>query len=150
MDIPESISNLTTTTQNDKFNPAQVRTKINFDEMLHNVRSGLEYKDLTSLDEGLAYFKKDISNERTLIKSLISLVIDHLTRCIRTGAIDESSKDQTVSATVQAHKGAEALLESYYTLLTTLNKEKNIIDVRKLSLIILGYAIGTFKKIHNS
>lgn len=150
MDIPESISNLTTTTQNDKFNPVQARTKINFDEILHSIKSGLEYKDLASLDEGLAYFKKDISNERTFIKSIISLVIDHLTRSIRASAIDEALKDQTVSAAVQAHKGAEALLESYYTLLTTLNKEKNILDARKLSLIILGYAIGTFKKIHNS
>ena len=98
MDIPESISNLTTTTQNDKFNPTQARAKINFDEILHSIKSGLEYKDLASLDEGLAYFKKDISNERTFIKSIISLVIDHLTRSIRAGAIDEALKDQTVSA----------------------------------------------------
>ena len=97
-----------------------------------------------------ALLEKDISNERTFIKSIISLVIDHLTKSIRTSAIDEAVKDQTVSATVQAHKGAEVLLESYYTLLTTLNKEKNILDAKKLSLIILGYAIGTFKKIHNS
>ena len=151
MEIPDSISNLTADSIiADPFNYVSFDTNINVGKIIDVVKHNTPSDDYISLEEGLAFYKKDIHSDKNFIKNFLLLYSDVLSRAVQTSNIGDDYKIAAQKAVIENIKSMQNSLDAMGDLINTLNKQKNILDVKRISFIMLGYAIGTIKKIYNS
>ena len=148
MEIPESINNLTEEGVADRFITTPNQQQTSFEDILNIIRQRLDLQSYKSLEEGLVFYKKDSSSDRNIIKNLLLLYIDTLTKTINTSKIKNEYKSELVKAVNTSINGAIQNIDAIHTLLNYFNEEKNILDVQRISYIILGYAIDTIKRIN--
>ena len=146
MEIPESISNLTQETVADRFLVNRAQQQVSFDSLIELCRQQLPYQDCKSLEEGLTFYKKDTVSDLGFTKNLCHLYNDALTKAIQTSNIIDDNKADVTKALTVAINGIIQNIDSIYGIITFLNAGKNIIDVQKISCIILGYVIDTIKR----
>jgi hypothetical protein len=150
MEIPKSITDLTEEGVADKFTTAIKQRQPTFDDILLILRQNLDLPGYKSLEEGLVFYKKDIVSDRNVVKNLLLLYIDTLTKTVQASEINEEHKSVLIKTLNTSINGAIQTIESTHALLNYFNKEKNILDVQRISYIILGYAIDTIKRINNT
>lgn len=149
MEIPESINNLTTETAADQFLITRHQQQSTFSDITDSLRNQLPYQDVKALESGLSFYKKDINSDKEFIKNICHLLSDTLTKAIQTSSINDNNK-------IEATKALSATIDSFiqnidgiYQFLRFLNNDANIIDVQKISCIILGYVIDIIKRKNN-
>lgn len=150
MEIPKSITDLTEEGVADKFTAAIEHRQPTFDDILSILRQNLDLPGYKSLEEGLIFYKKDATSDKNVIKNLLLLYIDTLTKTVQASEINEEHKSVLIKTLNTSINGAIQTIESAHALLNYFNKEKNILDVQRISYIILGYAIDTIKRINNT
>lgn len=150
MEIPESIAKLTTETNSDHFNLKPSLNDINLDEVSLLIKKSLAGKSLNSFETGLAFYKTDVSSERAIIKNILSLFSEQLVVGIKESGIVEEYKAPVITSIKQMFDSISKNIDSSFSTNFSLNKEKNFLDGKDFTLIILGYAIGLLKKIYNS
>jgi hypothetical protein len=150
MEIPESINNLTEEGIADRFTNISNQQQISFDDILSLFRQKLDLQTYKSLEEGLIFYKKDTSSDKNVIKNLLLLYIDTLTKTVQASEIKDEYKSELIKALNTSISGAIQNIDATHTLLNFFNKEKNILDVQRISYIILGYVIDTIKRINNT
>jgi hypothetical protein len=148
MEIPESINSLTEEGIADRFAVATESQHISFDDILGNLRQKLDLQSYKSLEEGLIFYKKDTSSDKNIIKNLLLLYIDTLTKTVQISKIKDEHKSELIKALNTSINGAIQNIDAIHTLLNYFNEEKNILDVQRISYIILGYVIDTIKRIN--
>jgi len=150
MNIPESIANITTEKKADTFLSTVKLPDLPIEDIITAVKRSLTTKELESFQNGLVYFKKDITSEKAIIKNLFNLFSEIIVKAINNSDLDVDTKPVLV---VQVKALLESLsnnFESFYSVLIILNKNKNLLDVKEFLLIITGYAISLLKKTYNS
>jgi hypothetical protein len=150
MEIPESINSLTEEGISDRFAVIPNVQQISFDDILNTFRQKLDLQSYKSLEEGLIFYKKDTSSDKNLIKNLLLLYIDTLTKTVQVSKIKDEYKSELIKALNVSINGAIQNIEAIHTLLNYFNGEKNILDVQRISYIILGYVIDTIKRINST
>jgi hypothetical protein len=150
MEIPESVSKLLEESNADSLIGQKKTEPLQLEQIIHEIKRILDYKDSLCFDQGLSFYKKDISSEKLLIKNVIALLGDHFTRNIRQSSIPDLKKDEAINVIIQTLRGMEAVFESQYNLLNILNNEKNLLDARSLIMIMFGYVIGNLRKLYIS
>jgi hypothetical protein len=148
MEIPESINSLTEEGIADRFAVATESQRISFDDILGTLRQKLDLQSYKSLEEGLIFYKKDTSSDKNIIKNLLLLYIDTLTKTVQISKIKDEHKSELIKALNTSINGAIQNIDAIHTLLNYFNEEKNILDVQRISYIILGYVIDTIKRIN--
>jgi len=150
MQIPDSVNKLTKDVDADKFNTLVKQSDLPLDEIVFAFKKTLTTKALVDFEYGLAFYKKDISSDRQVIKNLICLLNECLGRSIKECDIDVDYKDNIAFSVKQLIECTGSNIDALYNILFNLNKQKNLLDVNNITFIILGYAIGLIKKIRNS
>jgi hypothetical protein len=148
MEIPESINNLTEESVADRFAVVPSIQQLSFDDLVHTIKQQLDIKNYKSFDEGLAFYKKDISSDKNIIKNLLTLYIDSLSKTIQTSSIKDENKGELIKALNTSVNGAIQNIDAIHTLVNYFNNNENILDVQRISYIILGYVIDTIKRIN--
>jgi hypothetical protein len=150
MEIPESISNLTEEGTADKFITSANNRQVSFDDILDLFRQKLDLQSYKSLEEGVIFYKKDTSSDKNIIKNLLLLYIDTITKTISISNIKDEHRSELIKALNTSVNGAIQNIDAIHTLVNYFNDEKNILDVQRISYIILGYVIDTIKRINNT
>jgi hypothetical protein len=151
MEIPDSISNLTADSNTaDPFNYTTPDIIVNTGKIIDIIKHNTPSDDYISLEEGLAFYKKDIHSDKNFIKNFLLLYSDVLSRTVQTSNIGDDYKLAAQKAIIENIKSIQSSLDAIGDLINTLNKQKNILDVKRISFIMLGYAIGTIKKIYHN
>lgn len=150
MQIPNSINNLTADKAADVFLSNTKLPEIPLDEIVLAIKRSLPVKELESFELGLAYFKKDVEIDKAIIKNILSLINESLTRAVNDSQIDIEIRHLINSQLKTAMESMSYNFDSFYNILNILNKQKNLLDVKNFILIIIGYAISLLKKIHNN
>lgn len=150
MEIPESISKLTVDVSPTSLTLKSEIPSMPLDEIILLIKKSLNTQQLTSFEKGLAFLQPNVTSDKQIIKNFINLINEMLNQTLTTSDINEEYKSQIKANTKQLIAGISIVVEYLYGILSTLNKDKNFLDVKDITLIILGYAIGTFKKICNS
>lgn len=150
MQIPDSISKLTTEIAADKFTSKSELPILNVDEIILQIKRTLNTKNLNNFETGLIFFKSNPTSDKAVIKNLFYLVIDQVLKSINESSIPEEQKASIASNTKKLFENLAENIDAIFSLLTTINKDKNLLDVKDITLIILGYAIGLIKKIYHS
>ena len=91
MEIPESISNITSESTADQFIVVPDKQQVTFDDILNILRQKLDFQNYKALEEGLAFYKKDISSDKNIIKNLLLLYVDTLTKNVQSSEIKDES-----------------------------------------------------------
>jgi hypothetical protein len=149
MQIPESIekltSNISPTSLDRKFESLSLLP----DDIISFFKKYLTIADYQKFEYGLVALKK-VSDEKTLFTGLNNLFYEVLSNSIKNSDILEENKEQIAKCSRTFFEAQNIALNSFFEMITLLNKNKNLLDVKDLSYIIIGYAISTIKKIHNS
>lgn len=144
------LNKITETIQSDSFITPEQKTELNLNEVIHNIKRNLEYKDAQALDIGLQYYKTDVTSEKLYIKTLLQMLCECSIRNVKTSDIQLEQKESIIQNIQQTTKGLEQLIVSNYDLMVSINKGKGLFDVKELSLMLLGFALKATKKIGNS
>jgi hypothetical protein len=149
MQIPESIEKLTSdispTSLDRKFESPSLLP----DDIISFFKKYLTIADYQKFEYGLVALKK-VSDEKAFFTGLNNLFYEVLSNSIRNSNILEENKEQITRCSRTFFEAQNTALNSFFEMITILNKNKNLLDVKDLSYIITGYAISTIKKIHNS
>jgi 3-oxoacyl-(acyl-carrier-protein) synthase len=150
MEIPESISELTTTVQPNSLHIQTVEDSIDTNTILNTLKRCITVSDYTNLEEGLAFYRKDTQSDKNFIKNFLALYLDVTKRALLDSNITDDQKQviaNSLSITIQSISNN---IDAIYDIAYSLNKQKNILDVRRISFIMVGYAIAIIKKIYNN
>jgi hypothetical protein len=150
MQIPESIAKITTEVKADKFNFKSELSPLNVEEILLQIKRTLDTKSLGSFETGLIYFKSNPTSDKVVVKNLLFLLLDQVLKAIKESAILEEEKPVITSSVKKLFESLTENVDAIFSILSTLNKNNNLLDVKDITFIILGYAIGLIKKIYNS
>ena len=150
MQIPESIAKITTEVKADKFNFKSELSPLNVEEILLQIKRTLDTKSLGSFETGLIYFKSNPTSVKVVVKNLLFLLLDQVLKAIKESAILEEEKPVLTSSVKKLFESLTENVDAIFSILSTLNKNNNLLDVKDITFIILGYAIGLIKKIYNS
>lgn len=150
MNIPESIASITSEKINDAFNPKSVEPVLDLDEVILSIKRSLNLQQLEKFEKGLIFFKTNIGSDKNIAQNIISLISEVILTSLKDSKINEEYKNSLALSVKHNFNSILENLESLFGILTTLNKNNNLLDVREFTLIILGYAIGLLKKIYNS
>jgi hypothetical protein len=150
MQIPESVAKITTEVQADKFNHKLGLPALNVEEILLQIKRTLDTKSLGSFETGLIYFKSNPTSDKIIIKNLLFLLLDQVLKATKESAILEEQKPILISSVRKLFESLAENVDAIFSIISTLNKDNNLLDVKDITFIILGYAIGLIKKIYNS
>jgi len=150
MEIPESINKLITETKADQFIDTLTTTQGSMDDVIALIKQKSNLQDYKQFEEGLAFFKKDTLSDANFIKNLFYLYSETIQKSISLSSIEDESKDSISRAYSTIINSTMQNIEAISTLSKFLNNGNNIIDVQKISYIILGYVIDTIKRINNT
>ena len=151
MEIPNSINTIMSVVgSSDPFNTKPEEATVKIDNIVDTIRHNVPIADYSAVEEGRAYFKKDIQSERNIVKNFLSLYGDTLSKSVLTSAISDDIKPIVQKAILENIKSMQTSLDAIGIITDTLNKQKNILDVKRISFIMLGYAIAIIKKIYNN
>jgi len=146
MEIPESIDKLTLETTADPFSISPVSQQTSVDDLVFSLKQKLDFQSYKAFEEGSAFYKKDTSSDKNIIKNILYLYNDAVAKAIATSNIDESYKADVTKSLNTCINGVIQNIEAIHAFANTLNKNQNIIDVQKFLYIILGYVIDTIKR----
>lgn len=147
--IPESISKLTTERVGDSINQATTIRLTDLNTVIDVMRSALNTGQIKKFEEGKNFYKSS-SNEKDFIRNCLLLFCTTVTQQIKQMAGDDDTKQETVKTFEAAYKTLSSTLDMLYTATNTFLKDKNIIDVEKISCIMLGYATETIRQNRNN
>jgi len=151
MEIPNSINTIMSVVgSSDPFNTKPEEATVKIDSIVDTIRHNVPIADYSAVEEGRAYFKKDIQSERSIIKNFLSLYGDTLSKSVITSTISDDVKPVVQRAILDNIKSMQTSLDAIGSITDILNKQKNILDVKRVSFIMLGYAIAIIKKIYNN
>ncbi len=150
MQIPESVAKITTEVQADKFNHKLGLPALNVEEILLQIKRTLDTKSLGSFETGLIYFKSNPTSDKIIIKNLLFLLLDQVLKATKESAILEEQKPILITSVRKLFEILAENVDAIFSIISTLNKDNNLLDVKDITFIILGYAIGLIKKIYNS
>lgn len=145
MNIPDSINELTVSRASDPFMVQAHESTISLNEIESRIQQITPPQYYKSLQEGLAFYKKDITSINS-ITNILHLYCEVIVRAITESKISEDVKPEIINTYKKTITSIINNLTSLHSLSCTLNKNENIIDVLKFSYIILGYAIDIVKK----
>lgn len=150
MEIPESIKNLTEESIADRFAVTLTSQQPSFDDIIHILKQKLDIKNYKSFDEGFVFYKKDTSSDKNIIKNLLILYVDSLTKTIQLSNIKDENKSELIKALNTSVNGSIQNIDAIHTLINHFNNNENILDVQRISYILLGYVIDTINRINNT
>jgi hypothetical protein len=150
MEIPESISKLTTEVTPDTFIAKPQASPSSFNDIINIVKQRLDFVDYKYFEEGLASYKHNVNQDKNFIKNLLSIYSTAITRAIQESVIADEVKSSMIKSYKNTTEGLITNIEAIHELAITLNKNENIIDVQRISYIILGYVIDTIKKLNET
>lgn len=146
MEIPESIEKITTTVAPSQFTVNVSQNTEIIQPVIDSIRQFVAPTDYRAFEEGSAWFKQNIFQDKNFIKNLLNLYADAAVKSISQSTIDADIKAELAKTYLNNIKSVASSIENLHTLINVLNKDQNFIDVRKISYIILGYVIDTIKK----
>jgi len=149
MNIPESIEKLTDNKINDVFIVPVKEEKLDIDEIVFNIKQKIKPSYLRFFEEGAGYYITG-NTDRSVVRGILSLYIDVVVKQLRKSNIDDKIKNNIISNFENTTKTFIQLFDFQQVMLNSLEPNKKVIDATEISYIMLGYAIETLRKLHNT
>jgi len=149
MQLPESIQAITNDVLPTSLSTKPATQELPLDEIILLVKKNISIAQLASFETGLAYINANTTSDKHIIKGFLNVINEALNQSIVKSDIPGDVRDKVAASTKQIILNNSNCFENLYNLIASLNKEKNLLDVKDITLIILGYVIGTLKKIYN-
>jgi len=151
MSIPDSILAQSETRPGDPFVPSRVFLKKDPKEIYDFLRYNLNDEKLSKLlEQSFFYYKQEASNSKEIFRNIISLIHDHALDKIRSSVMDEDKKHDIMDLCRSYFKIFNSQVETFCDLMDFFNKSNNLLEPKEISIIILGYATGIFKKLYTN
>jgi hypothetical protein len=144
MNIPPSIEKITEMGAGDPFNIPSLTPTLKANSIVDIIKQNLNVSGGKAFDVGSAFYKIS-HDEKTLLKNIINLYSETLTKALLQLEVDDKQKDTIQEYTKNFFKNTEQQIEIFFTLIQSI-LNKNIIDVNEISCSILGYAIETIRR----
>ena len=141
MQLPDSISKLTTDVPASALTPAVQVPQLVLDDLVLLVRRTLTTKELADFEFGLAYFNSDVSSDKQIIKNYIQMLSEIYVKALKESDIKEEYKDSINAGLKQTFDAVQQGFDALYSVIINLNDQKNFLDPKQISLIILGFAM---------
>jgi len=148
--IPESIQALTNEVPSTSFTIKSAEQSLPFDDIILLIKKNLPIAQLASFEIGLAYFNSNTISDKHVIRGFLNIINEALNQATTKSDIPGDVRDKVAVNLKQIINNNSNSFEYLYNLVTSLNKDNNLLDVKDITLIILGYAIISLKKIYNS
>ena len=148
MNIPDSITQIMTEANSDPFRLQPTVEHKEIQKLIYNIRQYIGYEATTDFDKGVAYYK-NTNNANSFITGIITLYIEALVQQIKDAEIENDLVTPIIDNFNDTTRQFVKIFDTQQKLLLSLKNTKNILDVEKLSYIILGYAIETIRKIQH-
>jgi len=149
--VPDSINSLVDAKPADPFMPFKGIIKRDPKEIYDFLRHNLNNEDLNKLlENSFHYYKRDISTSKDMLRNIISLLLDYTLDKVKNSTIDEDKKNDVLDFCRNYFKIFSSQAETFCDLLDFLGKNQVILEPKEITIIILGYATGTFKKIYSN
>jgi len=148
MKIPESIEKLTNSIPPNSIDRAVESASLLPDDIILFFKKYLTIADYQKFEYGFVSLKK-VSDERVFFSGLNNLFYDALSASIKNSDVLEENKEQITRCCRTFFEAQNTSLNAFLEVIKFFNKNKNLLDVKDLSYIIIGYAISTIKKLHN-
>ena len=143
--ISNSVSQLTTERAGDSFNQAIVLRLTDLNIVIDTIRSALTTEQIKKFEEGKNFYKSS-KNEKDFIRNCLLLYSTAVIQQIKHTVADDNEKQEAINTFENAYKVLTSTLDMLYSATNNFLKEKNIIDVEKISCIMLGYATETIRQ----
>jgi len=150
MQIPDSIEKLTTSIASTSLTPPTQFQTVDINEIIFAIKKGLTLKEQEKFEQGLAFFNSDSLTDKQVLRNFLKLILEVYTTAINSSEINQEYIENVKSSLKHTFEGLTQNMDSLLTLLVNLNKQNNFLDSKQISLIILGYAIGTIKRLYRS
>lgn len=151
MQLPDSFDKMPAAVPASALTHVTLPDPLILNDLIFYVKKTLTSTELANFDFGLAFFNTDVSSEKQVIKNFIKLFSEVYVKAIKTSDhVSEEYADRILASTKQMFDALQQSFDASYNVITILNKENNFLDSKQIALIILGYAIGTIKKIYNN
>ena len=150
MEIPDSISNIAESVPADSFNSLAVIKNLNVGSIIEYLKHNTQSSDYSNIEEGLAYYKTDTQTDVSVIKNFLLLYSDSLKKEVTGSNITDESKPIITTVINDAIKSITLSMDVLSNITTNLNKQKNLLDAKRISFIMLGYAINIIKRYSNN
>lgn len=148
--IPESIEKITTEVASSSLAVKPSLPDFSVEEAILLIKKTLDTSTLASFETGLNFYKTNISSDKLVVKNFISLFSECFCAATKKNLNIIEQQNELLIAIKSLFDGINLNFDAFYNSLFILNKQKNILDVKDFTFIILGYAISLIKKIHNS
>jgi len=148
--IPESIEKITTEVPSSSLVTKPTLPDFSVEEAILLIKKTLDTNTLNSFETGLNFYKTNISNDKLVVKNFISLFSECFCAAIKKDVTLTATQNELITAVKSLFDGLNLSFEAFYNSIYISNSQKNILDVKDFTFIILGYAISLIKKIHNS
>ena len=150
MQIPESIQAITNEVLPTSLSNKPRVQELPLDEIILLVKRNISLSQLASFEMGLAYTNSSTISDKHIIKSFLGIINEALNQSIIKSDIPGDVRDKIAAYSKEIVTNNTNCFENLYNLIASLNKEKNLLDVKDITFIILGYVIRTLKKIYNN
>lgn len=147
--IPNSIASITTEKPNDIFIPQPVQEMANYDRLAMQLKQFLTIDQAKKFDEGFTFYKTS-TTYNTFLKNIILLYINAVITSLKKTITDDDERAFAISMYENAQKTITAFFDTLFVATEKLSSEENVIDVRDISCILLGYATETLKRARNN
>jgi hypothetical protein len=148
--LPKSIQELTNEVPANAFVIKPPAQNIPFDDIILLIKKNLPIAQLTNFEIGLAYFNTNTASDKHVIRGVLNIINEALNQAVTKSDIPGDVRDKIAANLKQIISNNSNSFEYLYNLVESLNKDKNLLDVKDIALIILGCAIISLKKIYNS
>ena len=98
------------------------------------------------LEQSFFYYKKEASTSKEIFSNTLSLIHDYALDKIKNSTMDEEKKYDVINLCRSYFKNFTSQVETFCDLMDFFNKNNNLLEPKEISIIILGYATGIFKK----
>jgi hypothetical protein len=147
--IPESVKVLTNEVLPTSLSTSPQLLSIPFDEIILMIKKNLPVSHLAPFETGLAYYNSNTMSDKHILRSFLNVINEAVNQAILKSDIPGDVRDKIAINTKQLINNNSNCFEYFYNLIVSLNKDKNLLDVKDITFIILGYAFTTLKKIYN-
>lgn len=151
MNIPDSILAQSEARAGDPFVPSRIFIKKDPKEIYDFLRYNLNDEKLSKLlEQSFFYYKKEASTSKEIFSNTLSLIHDYALDKIKNSTMDEEKKYDVINLCRSYFKNLTSQVETFCDLMDFFNKNNNLLEPKEISIIILGYATGIFKKLYTN
>lgn len=145
MQTPNSINTLASSKPATSLD-APPAIQFNTDKFYQCIQEIIPFDLRRYFDLGFNFYKSSNDDDTTFLKNLFLLFINFYTNILKDSVVEAEKQEIAIQSLQAVFKNFESNLSMHNSLIGVLKINKKVFDVRKLFMIMIGYAITNINK----